>query len=341
MARKQTDTSNLAVPTTTTVLPIEQVDIERHIVTIRGVQVMLDSDLAKFYGVETKRINEQVRRNAERFPSDFVFQLTPKEYNDWKLRNETSNTIETYRYETLDNQVIDALKSQNATIKKGRGEHVKYLPYVFTEEGVAQLSGVLRSSTAAKMSVKIARAFVAMRRFLAANAQIFQRLDSIELKQLQESDRHDQLEKRFDDLLDRLDDGSTKPIEGVFVEGQVLDARMYFEQLIASAQREVVLIDGYIDATTFHILESRALGVRATIYTESVGEKIQGLIEAHDTQYPNRTIEVKKYSTHFHDRFMIIDDMLYHLGASLKDAGKRLFAFEKMRIDKNLILGQL
>lgn len=324
MAHKKVETTDSLLPMQPAIIqPTEQVDIQRHIFTIRGTQVMVDRDLAELYGVETRRINEQVKRHIDRFPERFMFQLNEDEFAIWKSQIATSNW-----------------KSHTATsnyIKMG----IRRAPYVFTEQGVAMLATVLNSKEAAQISISIMDAFVAMRHFIVANAQIFQRLESLETFRLEAKQGLSVMEHKFDDLLNRLDDGSTKPIEGVFVEGQVLDARVYFEQLISSANREVVLIDGYVDATTFHILESRAENVKATLYTEAVGDKILGLIVAHDTQYPNRKIEVKKYRTHFHDRFLIIDDTLYHLGASLKDAGKRLFAFEKMGIDKRLILGQL
>lgn len=300
---------------TSALVETEQEDIQHRIFTIRGMQVMLDSDLAKFYGIETKRINEQVKRNSDRFPEDFVFQLTKEE--------------------------VEFTRSQNASLVTKRGQNIKYLPYVFTEEGVAQLSGVLRSPLAAQMSVKISRAFVVMRRFIAANAGLFQRLEMVERKQLTTETWQTSMEHRFDELLNRLDDGSVKPIEGVFVEGQVLDARIYVEQLIAGTKKEVVLIDNYIDARTFDILEARQQGVSATIYTESVGRDLQVVLAAHDTQYPNRPIALKSYNSRFHDRFLIIDDNLYHFGASFKDLGKRLFAFDKMGIDKEVILNQL
>ena len=318
---------------TSALVETEQEDIQHRIFTIRGMQVMLDSDLAKFYGIETKRINEQVKRNPDRFPEDFVFQLTKEEVEFTRSQNATLDT-------SADGNLV-CTRSQNASLNTKRGQNIKYLPYVFTEEGVAQLSGVLRSPIAAQMSVKISRAFVAMRRFITANAGIFQRLEMVERKQLTAETWQTNMEHRFDELLNRLDDGSIKPIEGIFVEGQVLDARIYVEQLIADAKKEVILIDNYINARTFDILEARQQGVNATIYTESIGRDLQDVLAAHDTQYPNRPITLKSYNNRFHDRFLIIDDNLYHFGASFKDLGKRLFAFDKMGIDKEVILNQL
>lgn len=290
----------------------EQREVENSIFTIRGVQVMLDSDLARFYGITTGNLNKAVKRNIKRFPEDFMFQLTKEEMTSLKFQI--------------------GISSHGGTRK---------LPFVFTEEGVSQLSGVLHSETAEEVSVRLIRAFVAMRRYIATHAGIFQRLDSLEQFRLETKQNLALVEHKFDDLLSRLDDGSVKPIEGVFVEGQVLDARIYLEQLIGSAKKEVILIDGYIDARTFDILEARKPGVKATIYTESVGRKLLAEAQAHDAEYPGRSIELKAYNNRFHDRFLIVDDDLYHFGASFNELGKRLFAFDKMGLDKNLILGQL
>ncbi|MBQ0119404.1 MAG: ORF6N domain-containing protein [Bacteroidales bacterium] len=308
--------------------PSEQHDVENSIFTIRGVQVMLDSDLARFYGITTGNLNKSVKRNIKRFPEDFMFQLTKEEVEDLR-----------FHFGTLNNNA-NSSRFQFGSMN-GRGHNVKYLPYVFTEEGVSQLSGVLHSETAEEVSVRLIRAFVAMRRYIATHAGIFQRLDSLEQFRLETKQSLALVEHKFDNLLSRLDDGSVKPIEGIFVEGQVLDARIYLEQLIGSAKKEIILIDGYIDARTFDILEARKQGVKATIYTESVGRKLLAEAQAHDAEYPGRQIELKAYNNRFHDRFLIVDDDLYHFGASFNELGKRLFAFDKMGIDKGLILSQL
>lgn len=306
--------------------PSNQNEVENCIFTIRGVQVMLDSDLARFYGIETKFLNRAVKRNPKRFPSDFMFQLTKEEVDALRFQFGTSNSNRS------------SSRFQIGTSNRGGA---RYLPYAFTEEGVSQLSGVLHSETAEEVSVRLIRAFVAMRRYIATHAGIFQRLDSLEQFRLETKQSLALVEHKFDDLLSRLDDGSVKPIEGIFVEGQVLDARIYLEQLIGSAKREVILIDGYIDARTFDILEARKAGVKAIIYTEAVGRKLLAEAQAHDAEYPGRSIELKAYNSRFHDRFLIVDDDLYHFGASFNELGKRLFAFDKMGLDKNLILGQL
>lgn len=291
----------------------DQKQAESRIFTIRGVQVMLDRDLAEFYGVETKALNQAVKRNINRFPDRFRFQLSEEEKKELVTNCD--------RFVTL--------------------KHSSSLPYAFTEVGVSQLSSVLKSDKAAEISVMIMDAFVAMRRYIATHAALFQRIESLEEFRMETRRSLQEVNERFDNLLSKMDDGSVKPIEGIFVEGQVLDARIYLEQLIGSANREIILIDNYVDARTFDILEARKPGVKATIYTISVGRKLQDLAAIHDVEYPGRTIELKQYNSRFHDRFLIVDDDLYHFGASFNELGKRLFAFDKMGLDKNLILSQL
>lgn len=288
-------------------------EIEQRIFTIRGTQVMLDRDLAELYQIKTIALNQAVKRNAARFPESFRFQLTESETDELITKCD--------RFQSL--------------------KHSSTTPYAFTEQGVAMLSAVLRSDIAVRLSVLIIEAFVAMRRFMVANAGILQRLDSLEQFRLETKQEIAAIGHNFETLLSRLDDGSVKPIEGVFVEGEVLDARIYLEKLIGSARQKVILIDGYVDARTFDILEARKNGVKATIYTEAVGRSLKAISAAHDAQYPGRTIELKAYNNRFHDRFLIIDDDLYHFGASFNELGKRLFAFDKMGLDKNIILSQL
>lgn len=294
-------------------LSYNQNEIEQRIFTIRGTQVMLDRDLAELYQIKTIALNQAVKRNIARFPESFRFQLTSSETNELITKCD--------RFQPL--------------------KHSPSTPYAFTEQGVAMLSAVLRSDVAVRLSVQIIEAFVAMRRFIVANAGILQRLDSLEQFRLETKQKMAAIGHNFDALLNRLDDGSVKPIEGVFVEGQVLDARIYLENLIGSARKEIILIDGYVDARTFDILEARKKGVKATIYTEAIGRSLKAISAAHDAQYPDRPIELKVYSNRFHDRFLIIDDDLYHFGASFNELGKRLFAFDKMRLDKNVIIDQL
>ena len=313
-----------------------QEEVQRKIIVIRGVQVILDKDLAKFYGVETRRINEQVKRNARRFPSDFMFQLTKEEVESLIAQYGSLEDIDSSRSQNATLMADNFSKSQNA-ILNARGHNIKYLPYVFTEEGVLQLTGILHSTIAEDMSVHISRAFVAMRRFLAANAQVLQRLDHIEIKQLHESQERKHLEARFDDLLSRLGEGSVKPIEGIFYNGQIFDAYVFASDLVKSAIKSIVLIDNYIDETVFTLLDKRAQGVQATIYTY-IGKTTQLDIGKHNAQYC--PIEVKQ-SKNIHDRFLIIDEVVYHIGASIKDLGKKLFAFSKMEMGKESIIEHL
>ena len=187
---------------------------------------MLDEDLAELYKVKTKRLNEQVKRNIGRFPLEFMFKLTDSEFDS--LRSQFATSSE------------DSLRSQTVTLEKGRGVHRKYLPYVFTEQGVAMLSGVLKSNTAVKISIKIMTAFTAMRRFISSNAQIFQRLDFVERKQIE----HD---NKFDEIFDALQNKSIKPEKGIFFNGQIFDSYKFVSDIIRTATNSIVLIDNYID----------------------------------------------------------------------------------------------
>jgi len=284
--------------------------IQQKIYTIRDLQVMLDSDLAEFYGVETRRLNEQVKRNIERFPAEFMFRLTKNEF------------------EILASQIAitssHSLRSQNATLERGKGKHRKYLPYVFTEQGVAMLSGVLKSETAVKMSIQIISAFVAMRRFIINNALLFQKIETVEKRQLKyEMVTDDKFEKVFNALQkDKLD-----PRQGIFFDGQIFDAHKFVSDLIRKAEKSIVLIDNYIDDTVLDLFAKRKKNVTVTIYTANISKTLMTDIKKFNAQYP--TIEVKEFKQS-HDRFMIIDDEdVYHFGASLKDLGKKWFAFSK------------
>lgn len=282
---------------------LNQKQIENRIFTIRGVQVMLDSDLAEMYGVPTGRINEQVKRNIERFPEDFRFQLTEVEWSRIKPEVEFSS-----------------LTSQNAILKKGKGSHRKYLPYVFTEQGVAGLSGVLKSETAAKVHVAIMRAFVAMRKLILDNQLFFSRLDRIELKQLE-------TDQKFEQVFKALESKDQIPPQGIFFDGQVFDAYELASRIIRSAKSSIILIDNYINESTLIHLIKKEMGVKAVLLTKSVSKSLDLDIQKANAQYGD--IEVKPFEKS-HDRFLIIDEKeIYHLGASLKDLGKRWFAFSK------------
>lgn len=276
----------------------DTIDIQPMIKVIRGQQVMLDSDLSALYGVETRRLNEQVKRNIERFPDDFMFQL---------------------RKEELDN-----LMSQNATSSWGG---TRKLPYAFTEQGIAMLSSVLKSQTAVEVNIRIMRAFIAMRRFIATNAQLFQRLETIEYHQLEMKQHQEVTDRRIDEVFKRLDT-DIPLMQGIFYDGQVFDAYRFVSDLIRKAKQSIVQIDNYVDDTVLTLLDKRSEGVSATIYTQRVSSQFQLEVDRHNSQYP--LIEIKRFNK-AHDRFLLIDNEVYHIGASIKDLGKKWFGFTLMR----------
>lgn len=287
-------------------LPVEN-KVESLIRVIRGQQVMLDRDLAELYGVETKRLNEQVKRNIERFPEDFMFQLTKEEFENWKSQFATSNSI-----------VMGARKR----------------PYAFTEQGVAMLSGVLKSSTAVEANIRIMRAFVSMRHFMVNNAAIFQRLETIEFNQLESNKvqakilAHQEVQDhRIDEIFRRLDEGMYKPKQGIFFDNQIYDAYSFVSELVKSAKQRIILIDNYVDESVLTLLDKREDTVSAIIYTQQISRQLRLDVERHNSQYPPIEISVFRRS---HDRFLCIDDTVYHVGASIKDLGKKWFAFSKM-----------
>ena len=276
----------------------EIVDIQPLIRIIRGLHVMLDRDLSLLYKVETKRLNEQVKRNIERFPEDFMFQLSKDE--------------------------VEILKSQNATSSWGGDRR---LPYAFTEQGIAMLSSVLKSQTAVDVNIRIMRAFVSMRRFIATNSQLFQRLETIEYHQLEMKQHQEITDKRIDEVFKKLD-ANIPPVQGIFYDGQVFDAYRFVSDLMRKAKQSVVLIDNYVDDTVLTLLDKREDGVTATIYTQRISNQFQLDVDRHNTQYPH--IEIKQFNK-AHDRFLLIDDEVYHIGASIKDLGKKWFGFTLMR----------
>ena len=276
-------------------------NIESLIKVVRGKQVMLDRDLAMLYGVETKRLNEQVKRNIKRFPEDFMFQLTKEE----------------------------CLRSQIATLNEGRGQHLKYMPYAFTENGIAMLSSVLRSDTAIEVNIRIMRAFTSMRRFLLNNAEVFQRLSTMEYHQLEMQQHLIESDKRIEEVFRRLDEGDTKPKQGVFYNGQVYDAYTFVSDLVKSAKTSIILIDNYVDETVLTLFDKRQEGVSAIIYTQQISRQFQLDLDRHNAQYAPIDVEVFRLS---HDRFLCIDNDVYHVGASIKDLGKKWFGFSKMEI---------
>ena len=329
--------------------PLE--NIENLIQVIRGKQVILDRDLARLYGVETRVLNQAVQRNIERFPEDFMFQLSKEEFENWKSQFAISNKDEFSRSQivTLNDDSKD-LRSQFATsnvnsinltsqivISNGRGGQ-RYLPYAFTENGIAMLSSVLRSPIAIATNIQIMRAFTAMRRFIAANAQVFQRLEVIEHTQLSLAAHQEEADKKFEEIFRRLDDGSVTQKQGIFYDGQIFDAYVFITERVREAKKRIVLIDNYIDETVFTILDKRPKGVKAKVYTKNLTPQLSLDLEKHNAQYA--PIEVVPFDRS-HDRFLCIDDTVYHIGASLKDLGKKWFAFAKMELTTDDLLTKI
>ena len=274
-------------------IAINQKEIENRIFTFREIQVMIDRDLAEVYGVETKRLNEQVRRNINRFPERFRFQLTDFEKNELVANCD--------RFENL--------------------KHSSVLPYAFTEQGVSMLSAVLRSETAVRVSIQIMNAFVEMRKMVLGNAALFQRLDKVELKQID-------ADQKFETLFKALESREQQPEKGIFFDGQVFDAYLFIADLIKRAHTNIILIDNYIDETVLTLLAKREQGTAVTIYTKQISKQLQLDLKKHNEQYPAIEIEIL---TSTHDRFILLDHKeLYHIGASLKDLGKKWFAFSRM-----------
>lgn len=275
--------------------------VENRILTIRGVQVILDRDLADLYGVETKVLNQSVKRNIERFPEHFRFQLS--------------------KYE-MDELVTNCDRFKNL-------KHSTVCPFAFTEQGVAMLASVLRSETAIRVSIRIMDAFVSMRHFLINNADVFRRLSTIEYHQLEMMQHQQESDKRIDEVFQRLDERSVLPKQGIFYDGQVYDAYTFVSDLVKSAKRSIVLIDNYVDETVLTLLDKRVSGVTADIYTQQINQQLHLDINRHNSQYPPINVSVFRRS---HDRFLCIDDVVYHIGASIKDLGKKRFAFAKMEV---------
>ena len=280
--------------------------IKNKIYAIRGTQVMLDTDLAEIYNVEIRALNQAVKRNSERFPEQFMFQLTKEEF--------------------------DNLRSQFVTLNKGHGTHRKYLPYAFTEQGVAMLSGVLKSAAAISVSIQIMSAFVSMRRFISSNALIFQRLDVIESKQIEYN-------KKFDELFDAIQSKHITPDKGIFFDGQIFDSYKFISDIIRTADTSIVLIDNYIDDSVLTLFSKRKKQVQVTIFTKEISKQLSLDLEKYNSQYP--PIEIKDFHQS-HDRFLIIDNKeVYHIGASLKDIGKKWFAFSKFDKEAFTLLERL
>lgn len=285
-------------------LVINEQNIQNKIYTIRGIQVMLDRDLASLYGVETKVFNQAVKRNIDRFPSDFMFQLSKEEFENWRSQIVTSNSD-----------------------KMG----LRRPPYVFTEQGVSMLSSILKSQTAIDISVKIIRTFVQMRRYMINNAGLFQRIEKLE------SDKKTTNQK-LDTVLNAIESKELKPKQGIFYNGQIYDAYAFVSELIKQAKNSITLFDNYIDESVLTML-SKNQNVTISIYTKTISKQLKLDVQKYNDQY--NPIEIKKFNAS-HDRFLIIDENeVYHIGASLKDLGKKWFGFSKMDSESFEMMGRL
>jgi len=284
---------NKSIENSSGIVPV--LNIQSMIFTVRGVQVMVDRDLASVYGVESKRLNEQVKRNISRFPEAFRFQVSDQEKEELVANCD--------RFESL--------------------KHSTSNPYVFTEQGVSMLSAVLRSDTAVKVSIQIINAFVEMRRFLQQNASVFARLDLVERRQIT---FESETEKNFEKVFQALEAGEP-PKQGIFYDGQVYDAYSFVADLIRKAKKSLTLVDNYVDDSVLTLLSKRKKGVTATIHTQTISKQLALDLKKHNEQYSPITIKTFKDA---HDRFLIIDEKeIYHIGASLKDLGKKWFAFSR------------
>jgi hypothetical protein len=279
--------------------------IESRIFTIRGLQVMLDRDLAELYGVETRTVNQAVKRNLERFPPSFMFQLNDLEFD----HNLISQSV---------------ISSSHGGIRK--------MPYAFTEQGVSMLSAVLRSPTAIAVSIRIMETFVAMRKQLFASIGVIQRIETVEQKQIE-------TDKKIDKIFNALESKEAVPKCGVFFDGQIFDAYVLANKIIKSAKNSIVLIDNYIDESVLTMLGKKAKNVKVTLLTKNISKQLNLDVAKFNRQYTN--MEARAFNLS-HDRFLIIDGKdIYHLGASLKDLGNKWFAFSKMEKEGLSLLGKI
>ena len=301
-------------------------DLKDKIHTIRNKQVILDRDLAGLYGVETKALNQAVKRNKDRFPKNYMFQLNGRELEDcreskinseqdWKSQNVTSNDGVNFKKENL--------KSQNVTSSWGG---IRKKPYAFTEQGVSMLSAVLKSKTAIEISIKIIDAFVEMRHFIQNNANIFQKFQQIDQKFLV-------YDEHFNEIFKAIESKQLTPSHGIFFDGQIYDAYKFIKDLVNSAKESITLIDNYVNEDTLMILCNENVKIR--VYTRKISKELSFAKNKFNQQYGN--LEVVEFDKS-HDRFLIIDDVVYHIGASLKDVGKKWFAFSKMNMKFENIL---
>lgn len=296
----------------TLILPSEivlgnELELRNKIYTIRGVQAMLDSDLAQIYGYDVKALNQQVKRNIGRFPPDFMFQLARED--------------------------VDSVKSQfvtspNSNFFAGQGGGTRKLPYAFTEQGVYMLATVLRGELAERQSVVLMRLFREMRLVMQKNSYIFNELESIRSRILASDIHHKETDKKIGEIFNILEKHKVENTQGIFFQGQIFDAYAKFENFIAQAKKEIVLIDGYVDLSVLERLVTKKDGVSVKVYTSSKAKLKEQDVKKFNEQYPQLDL---KYTEKMHDRFLIIDNkILYHIGASLKDLGKKCFAFDLM-----------
>ena len=300
------------------------IDIKSMIRDIRGQQVMLDSDLAMLYGVKTSALNQAVKRNINRFPDDFMFQLTKSEQDSLKSQIVTSDFVK--------NQGDISLTSQNVILKKGRGQHTKYTPYAFTRNGIGMLSSVLRSETAVGVNILIMRAFTAIPQIVNQNVQVVQRIFNIEQHQME-------TDEKIEMIIDKIEEIAPKQLpEQIFQTGCVWDAWTFVSDLVRSAKDRIVLIDNFVDDRVLSLLDKRSDGVSATIHTR-YSEPFLTDLKKHNEQYP--AIDFVQLPHKNHDRFLIIDNKVHLLGASIKDMGAGLCAVTELQTSPETILDLL
>ena len=291
----------------------DQPDIRSMIYTIRGVQVMLDRDLAMLYGVATGALNQAVKRNSARFPERFMFQMSPEEFANWKSQSVISNPADGA-------SVPQTAKLRESTVRMG----LRKKPFVFTEHGVTMLAAVLRSDTAVRMSIKIIDAFVAMRRTLASIGPVLARIETVERRQITDQSRN---EARFDAIFEKMSEGEI-PDHQIFYQNRFWDAKSLLVRIIRRAKKELIVVDAYPGVAMLDILAKRGRGVKIELITHSNGE-------LEETDYEAFGKQCGKFSKSIcgicHDRFIIIDNVeIYAIGASLKDAGRLTFGVSKM-----------
>ncbi len=285
---------------------VAEQNIQNRIYTVRGLQVMLDRDLATLYGVETKRINEAVKNNPDKFPDDFMFELSDDEFANLRSKFSTSSWGGT-----------------------------RYAPKAFTEQGVYMLATIIKSKVATDTTIAIMRTFTSMKHFLSQNASLFAKIEQVENRQIT---YEIQTNQKIDKIFQAIEDKSLKPKQGIFFDGQIFDAYAFVSDLIKSAKASIVLIDNYVDESVLTLF-SKNQKIDVTIYSQNISKQLKLDVKKYNAQY--KPIEIKPFKVS-HDRFMIIDETeVYHFGASLKDLGKRWFAFSKFDVGAVEMLGRL